>query len=90
MPFGGSGASSGCFFGVPGAPLGCLLGSLGDPWGTFGATLGGQRATIAHGPKTEQAQKKHPPFGTFLVPKWLPRVPKCGKKIGFGRLKIYI
>ena len=72
MPFGGSGAPSGCFLGVPGAPLGCLLGSLGDPWGTFGATLGAKRATIAHGPKTEQAQKKTPPlwdtFGSKMAP----------------------
>ena len=81
------GSPSGAFrvpFGIPGAPLGCLLGSLGDPWGTFGTTLGVQRATIAHGPKTEQAQKTSPPaLGHF----WLQNgSPGCQNEVN----KLYL
>ena len=82
------GAASGCLLGVPGAPLGCLLGSLGDPWGTFGATLGAKRATIAHGPKTEQAQtKKHPPLGHFWFQNGSPGCQHVVKKLYFFVLK---
>ena len=84
------GAASGCLLGVPGAPLGCLLGSLGDPWGTFGATFGAKRATIAHGPKTEQAQKKKqppPPLGHFWFQNGSPGCPNEVKKWFFFDLK---
>ena len=74
--------------GVPGAPLGCLLGSLSDPWGTFGATLGAQRATIAHGPKTEQAHKKTPPpLGHFWLQNGSPGCQNEVKKCHFFDLK---